>query len=64
MAAVSRIEERADVPFVLEIAHVTIDAHDAGRGCQSCTADGCDIPCGTWLRSRLRAASVPKTIRK
>ena len=47
----SRIEERIDVPFVVEVARMTIDSHDAGRRCQCCTDDGCEQD--AWARQRL-----------
>lgn len=47
----SRIEERADVPFVVEVAGMTVDSHAAGKRCQCCTAGGCEQL--TWARRML-----------
>lgn len=38
----SRVEERADPPFVLAVARQVLDFHALGGTCQRCTAADCD----------------------
>lgn len=38
----SRLDERIDRPFVVEIAAVVEAAHTTGRGCLDCTPQGCE----------------------
>lgn len=49
----SRIEERADPPFVLAVARQTLDFHALGGTCQACTPDDC--PQTAWALAEIAA---------